>query len=282
MKKLLLVSVAGVALVAAGAVNSADAADIYRKAPPPAPAPAYVPPPFSWTGCFVGAQVGWGWGRKNVTSRELSTGGDIGTVFGSGHIDTSGAVFGGQVGCDYQFGWGKAPGTPGNWVIGIQGTFLATDINGRDPDPTSFTDASLSVKTDFIGSVTGRLGFTGFGKSPFLSQTLWYVRGGWAWEHERWDLHDADFAFAFEPTQVKQTRSGWTVGAGVEWAFAPNWSAFVEWNHYDFGNKTIQGHWCDSCSDGPGFDIKQRIETVTIGVNYRFNFFGKAPVVARY
>jgi outer membrane immunogenic protein len=90
MKKLLLVSVAGVALVAAGAVNSADAADVYRKAPPPAPV-AVPPPVFSWTGCFVGAQLGWGWGRKNVDSFEISDG-VRDTFFGSGHIDTSGSA----------------------------------------------------------------------------------------------------------------------------------------------------------------------------------------------
>src|SRR5439155_25533890 len=90
MKKLLLVSVAGVALVVAGAVNSADAADIYRKAPPPAPAPAYVPPPFSWTGCYVGAQLGWGWGRKNVTQARFESGGALSDSFSSSsRVDTS-------------------------------------------------------------------------------------------------------------------------------------------------------------------------------------------------
>src|SRR5207247_1617490 len=83
MKKLLLVGVAGVALVAAGAVNSADAADLARKAPPYV-APPPPPPVFSWTGCFVGAQVGWGWGRKNVNSFEVSDG-VRDTFFGSGH-----------------------------------------------------------------------------------------------------------------------------------------------------------------------------------------------------
>src|SRR5438128_1836299 len=135
MKKLLLVSVAGVALVAAGAVNSADAADIARKAPPYV-APPPPPPIFSWTGCYVGAQLGWGWGRKNVTQTRFESGGALSDSFSSSSkIDTSGAIFGGQVGCDYQFGWGKSPGAgPGGWVIGIQADAVGADINGFDND----------------------------------------------------------------------------------------------------------------------------------------------------
>src|SRR5262249_49784457 len=157
-----LASIATVALVGA-----ANAADIYRKAPPPAPAP--VPAPvFSWTGCFVGAQVGWGWGRKDVHARvdEISAGVfENVTDAGSSRIDTSGAVFGGQVGCDYQFGGfgkGKAPGPgygggPWNWVIGVQFMGLGTDINGfgHQPFADDFDDV-VTVKQDWLVSVTGR------------------------------------------------------------------------------------------------------------------------------
>jgi outer membrane immunogenic protein len=277
----LLASVSSVALIpAAGSLNAADIARPVYKAPP------VVPPPvvFSWTGCFVGAHVGWGWGRKDVTSGKVNSAGlNTSGPFGSDRIDVSGGLLGGQVGCDFQFGWGKAPGTPGNWVIGIQGDFAGADINGFGPDPADPTDHSLRVKVDSIASVTGRLGFTGFGKSPFMSQTLWYVRGGVAWLHERWDLTDAKFQWVFETHDTKASRSGWTVGAGVEWAFAPNWSAFVEWDHYDFGNKTVIIAPFPYGDDFAKIDAKERIETVKIGINYRFNF-GKtpAPVVARY
>jgi outer membrane immunogenic protein len=78
-------------------------------------------------------------------------------------------------------------------------------------------------------------------------------------------------------TSVDHTRSGWTVGAGVEWAFGSNWSTFVEYDHYGFGSKTV------SFTFAGGFinsvDFKQDIDTVKIGVNYRF---GGSPVVAKY
>jgi len=148
MKKLLLGSVATGALLAAG---SANAADLAVKAPRVAPV---VPPPpvFSWTGCYVGAHVGWGWGRHDVrsthtsfSSGSTSSGGFVNS--GSGNIDTSGAIFGGQVGCDYQFGIGKGFG-PGAWVIGIQGDLSAADINGFATDPlTPGSNNVLRVKT---------------------------------------------------------------------------------------------------------------------------------------
>src|SRR5436190_22381450 len=131
MKKLLLGSVATGALIAAGSASAADLGvrPAYKAAPIAPPVPV-----FSWTGCHVGAHVGWGWGRHDVTHTAVGSSpgilhptpsGNV-TSFGSfsrsGRIDSSGAIFGGQVGCDYQFF--------GGWVIGIEGSASAADING--------------------------------------------------------------------------------------------------------------------------------------------------------
>jgi outer membrane immunogenic protein len=301
MKRFLLAGVATIALV-----GSASAADIYRKAPPPAPPPAAAPA-FSWTGCYIGAQGGWGWGRKRVDESFLrtvtATGAFVFAESASSDVDTSGPVFGGQIGCDYQFGLGKGFG-PGAWVIGIEADVLAADINGFDRDPfaaagfrtgfgdTRFDPSEIRIKTDFLASVTGRLGYS------FWNTALFYVKGGGAWAHDRFDFTHADVSggFGFNVFNVfEETRSGWTVGVGWEWAFAPNWSAKIEWDHYDFGNKSrTESFRALNLGDlrTTGTDtvrIDQRIETVTIGVNYRFNLFGvggvgkgKAPVVARY
>src|SRR5437763_14925698 len=107
MIMLLLTSVAGIALIAAGSANAADLRAPVYKTPPPVAAPA---PVFSWSGCFVGAHWGWGFGRKDVRESEFTT--DFARA-ASGRIDTSGPIFGGQVGCDYQFGLGKAAFGPG-------------------------------------------------------------------------------------------------------------------------------------------------------------------------
>ena len=249
-KMLLLATVSTVALIMAGNANSAD---FPRKAPSMVAATA----PYSWTGCYVGAHVGWGWGRhdvNNTTSASGFSGGTI-TIGASGGLDSSGGLFGGQVGCNYQFA--------GNWVAGLQGELAGADINGRDDDPLAISTGSsgtIGVKTDWLGSVTGRLGMTAWN-----NQSLFYVKGGVAWVHNQWDLHDA-FVF-FSPGQLTETRSGWTVGGGVEWAFLSNWSAFAEFNYYDFGNGTT----FTDASSGDTFSTgRQTIETAKIGVNYKF------------
>jgi outer membrane immunogenic protein len=295
MKRIMLTTVAGVALLACA---PAMAADLAVKAPRVAPV-APPPPAFSWTGCFIGAHWGWGFGKKDVDETEVDnilSGFIVETFRTSGTVDTSGPLFGGQVGCDYEFGVGKGFG-PGGFVIGIQGDIAAADINGFEQDPflASFNDdrsALLRVKEDTIASVTGRIGFV------LPAQVLWYFRGGGAWTHDRWDLalaaQNRDTFAGLGANVFTQSRSGWTVGAGVEWAFLPNWSAFVEWDHYDFGTKNLVSNTdcfitCAVFAQTQSIETKQRVETVKIGVNYRFNLFGlggvgkgKAPVVARY
>jgi outer membrane immunogenic protein len=266
LSKTLMTGVAGTALLAAAPVMAADLA---VKAPRVAPVAPPVPV-FSWTGCFVGAHVGWGWGRKdfNVFSTSFSPAPSL-----NGNVDTSGPIFGGQLGCDWQFGAGKGPGA-GAWVIGIQGSVSGADINGFGP-PASCFGSSLKTKTDFLASVTGRLGWAGW--DP---RVLFYVRGGVAWAHERDDVTPQSSHFFGQ-----ETATGWTVGVGTEWAFAPSWSAFVEWDHYGFGRKRVDLFEAGSGSTFLHADVKQHIETVRIGVNYRFNWLlgkGKAPVVARY
>jgi outer membrane immunogenic protein len=252
-KMLLLATVSTVALIIAGNANSAD---LPRKAPPMVAATA----PYSWTGCYVGAHVGWGWGRHDVNTTSASVSGS--PIGASGGLDSSGGLFGGQVGCNYQFA--------GNWVAGIQGDLAASDINGRADDPLAIlvgSSGTIDVKTDYIASVTGRLGMTGF--AGWNNQALYYVKGGVAWDRNRWDLHNAFNAFGnVTPSQLTETRTGWTVGGGIEWPFFTHWTAFVEGNYYDFGHGTTFTD--TSASSGDTFSTgKQTIVTAKIGVNYK-------------
>jgi outer membrane immunogenic protein len=82
----------------------------------------------------------------------------------------------------------------------------------------------------------------------------------------------------FNYTSSRSDRDGWVLGAGIEWGFAPNWSAKIEYEHIDLGNKTVQ---INSTAAATSFvDSSSRIDVVKAGVNYRFNWGG--PVVARY
>lgn len=136
-------------------------------------------------------------------------------------------IGGGQVGADYQF-------SP-NWVMGIEANYSAMASNNN----ATFGNRDL-------GSVTGRLGYT-------WGQALLYAKGGYAWADTR-----RSFGFG------NGGRDGYTVGAGLEYMFAPSWSAKVEYQYYDFGrvNSVVFG----------GFRNDEH--TIKLGVNYHFNWGG--------
>jgi outer membrane immunogenic protein len=281
MKKLLLVGVAGAALIAG---LSAHAADLGRPPPYKAPPPVAAPVPiFSWTGCYLGGHVGWGWGRDTISIPNLAATAEVppeevaGITVPSVTANTNGFLGGGQVGCNYQF----AP----NFVVGIEGDGSAADIKGNltesvaVPFPPGVLTGTAHGKTDWLASVTGRLGWAA---GPWLI----YAKGGVAWAGDKFS---ADIPFFDEHLEASQTRTGWTVGGGVEWAFWNNWSAKIEYDFYDFGTRSVTltgtfvpiGETVVIPVTVPGIDVKQTINAVKFGINYRFDW-GKAPVVARY
>ena len=214
-----MASVAFASLVSGSAV----AADMPVKAVYKAP-PVYV---HSWTGCFVGGNVGGVWVNKDwsVGAGDPSIGVAgiaAGQAFGS--HNANGWLGGFQAGCDYQFA--------GGWVIGIQGDYDWTRANGSSVDAinnrffgvTGYNDTS-SVNS--LASVTGRLGYA-------WDRFLGYVRGGYAWERDSYSItNPTNFAIA----TASQTRGGWTIGVGGEYAFTNMISAFIEYDYYDFGTK---------------------------------------------
>jgi outer membrane immunogenic protein len=176
MKKM-LAGITGAALIAITPGNAADLGRPIYKAPPPVPAPVRV---FSWTGCYIGGNIGWGWGRDTISIPNVAeiTGEPelTGVSAPSETADTSGVLGGGQIGCNYQF----AP----NWVIGIEGDGEAANIKGDATHSDSFTNpltgAAETVtgtshrQTDWIASATGRLGLT-------WDRVMLYAKGGAAW-----------------------------------------------------------------------------------------------------
>jgi outer membrane immunogenic protein len=164
-------------------------------------------------------------------------------------------IAGGQVGCDYQ---------TGQWVFGAEGQFSWANLEGQSVNPAFPTETERS-KVDFIGTVTGRLGYA-------VDRALFYVKGGGAWVNERFDITDTAVGGAVHFDAGNQTRWGWTVGAGLEYAFASNWSAKIEYNYMDFGSDTFP--FTDVIHGDPAFSIPgidQQIHTVKIGLNWRWS-----------
>jgi outer membrane immunogenic protein len=241
MKKVMLAGV-GAALTAIAPVKAADLGrpPVYRTPPP-------VALPFSWNGCYIGGNIGGGWGSETASAPTLAPGISV-----TG--DTSGVIGGGQVGCNYQF----AP----NWLIGIEGDGFAADIKGDTTATILGITGTAHVQTDWIASVTGRLGWA-------VDRWLIYAKGGAAWAG---DKYSADVPIFVEHIEANETRGGWTVGGGVEWAFSQNWSAKVEYDFYDFGTRgvTFTGTIFGVPEVVPGINVKQTISTAKFGINYRF------------
>jgi outer membrane immunogenic protein len=126
----------------------------------------------------------------------------------------------------------------------------------------------VTANNDQLGSVTGRLGYA-------IGPALIYGKGGYAWR----DNNNLAATVAGVPAAFTATgnhRDGYTVGAGLEYMFAPNWSAKVEYQYYNFGNTTFT----TGPADIVGARFRDDEHTVKAGLNYRFGWGG--PVVAKY
>ncbi|MGJ4944502.1 outer membrane protein [Bradyrhizobium sp. HKCCYLS1011] len=235
-------------LAALSTTSSAFAADLAVKAPRMAP-PVET---FSWTGCYVGGHIGAAISQDRTTN-----------VFGQvNNFSSTGFVGGGQVGCDYQF----AP----NWVIGAEGRAAWSSLKSTHASSVTnlgtglMVPAQFSLGNDFLASATARLGYS------FAPAWLIYGRGGAAWTREKvTDAFTIPGGPAVAPT-ASSTRTGWTVGGGAEWIFAPHWSTNLEYNYYDFGSHTTTLVDAARNVTVSGMNLRDQIHTVTVGVNYRF------------
>ena len=224
-----------------GFVGQATAADL--------PANTYAAPQatpvatYNWTGCHVGGHVGGVLGL----SRSFSAIGFVG---------------GGQIGCDYQF----APG----WVAGVEGRAAWSSLNnGHASHVTNLTTgitvpSRLTLRNDFLASTVGRFGYA------FTDRWLFFASGGAAWTQEKIDDAFTNFVgIAVDPSATR-TRTGWTAGGGLEYAFSRNWSAKVEYDYYDFGSPGVRLTSATNNSFVNVRSLDDRIHEVTIGLDYNF------------
>jgi outer membrane immunogenic protein len=237
MKKILLGTAALVAF-AAPAFAADMPARTYTKAPAYT-APAVV---YNWTGFYIGGHVGGAF------------------TDGTNLLGSDARFLGGvQGGFDYQF----AP----NWVLGAEAQYswLAGGNNGGTLFPGG---TLLTGNSDQLGSVTGRLGYT-------WGPALLYAKGGYAWrDNNNIGVSVGGVPAAF--TTDGNHKDGYTVGAGLEYMFAPNWSAKAEYQYYNFGNTTFNL----GPADIVGTKFRDDEHTVKVGVNYRFGWGG--PAGGRY
>jgi len=245
MKKIL--GVVGVASVIAGPALAADL---------PVKAPAYkapaVAPVFSWTGWYIGANAGFGFG-ENTNTAAFSNYGFVVVGDPFPNLSPRGFIGGGQIGYDWQVT---------NWVFGVVADFQGADI--KDSATVIAPDAikSLSEKLDFLGTVRGRLGWA-------VDNWLFYGSGGFAYG----DVHTALSVTETFPggeaaaASKSETRSGWAAGGGINYAITPNWIVGVDYIHYDLGNTSLT-----AVSGGDFVTVSQKVsgDIVRGVINYKF------------
>ena len=219
--RLTMFGLAAVMLTSVSAVS--EAADAPR-------GPAYRPPPpppafYNWTGLYVGVHVGGGWADLGI--------GDTG----------SGFLGGGQVGYNYQI-------SP-QWVVGVEADVSGTGIkNNLLTIATPAGPITADFKWNTLTTLTSRFGYA-------FDTWLVYGKVGGAWADVSASVSSP---FPFGSGSAGGTGSGWVVGVGAEYAFRNNWSAKIEYNHFDFG------------SDGGIFVTGNSVtlDAVKAGLNYRF------------
>jgi outer membrane immunogenic protein len=251
MRTLLLSTVALAALA-----GSAFAADL----PSRKEAPVYVAPTpaFSWTGFYVGADIG---GAFSSTSLNNSW-----TGWNSHSLDTSGVMGGGYVGYNYQFNQ--------NFVLGLEGDFQGTSASQSSTWVSPALGGSVfteKTSLDWLASINGRLGIS-------YDRALFYAIGGAAWAQGSSSLTGATTNSAPWALTVSRSSdlSGYDVGGGLEYAFTPNWVGRVEYRYYDFGDYNMT--WAGG--NLTPFRLQTSVNTFRFGLAYLFS--NPAPVVAKY
>lgn len=282
-------SVAAAALFA----GSAFAADLPVRTAAPAPV-LMAAPIFSWTGFYVGVNAGYAGnkfeypfsGDVNIREDAQSMLGRPGTYTygGKPSITSSGGVFGGQVGYNWQFA--------NRWVVGLEADYQWANIEGRANingfiNPIGDLNLSAGSEITGFGTVRARLGYG-------WDRALFYVTGGWAYGSVKSSaslsvcelgggcLGDGPLGLS----KKTSSSAGWTLGAGLEYALTNNVSFKTEYLYVDLGKKTLYAADYDlgkGSSATARLDVDTKIHVVRAGLNYRFGWgSAAAPVVARY
>ena len=214
-----------ICLLAVATTATISAAADLPRAMPPTKAPVFVPG-FTWTGFYLGINGGYSWGQSDWDG-----------------FASEPDVSGGLVGLTAGYNWQTGP-----WVFGLEGDVDWSNIRG------SFVSAACpggcETRNNWLSTVRGRLGYA-------FDRVMPYVTGGLAVG----DIEANPTGFA----GVSDTQAGWTVGAGVEAAFAGNWSAKLEYLYVDLGSTG-----CSATACGTATNVDLRSNVVRAGLNLQF------------
>jgi outer membrane immunogenic protein len=244
MKKLLLAAAAVGALATAPAVAADLRKPAYRPLSPP------PPPIFMWSGFYVGGNIGGAWFHREVND----------SFFGFNFDNGSKGVFigGGQLGYNAQFN---------NIVLGVEWDFDWAGNNNNTGNGVFIPGRGLLVvssNTRFISTLAARFGL------PY-GPWLFYGKAGGGWVGNN-DFTITNVTTGASISGFSDRTGGWLLGAGIEWAFAPSWSAKIEYDFLGLADRTF--------IVPPGFLVggdtftsgNRNIQMLKVGLNYRFGW----------
>ncbi len=244
---------AAILLASTFAASAADLPVKY-KAPPPAL--------WSWSGLYGGVNAGYSFGRDTVQEASVDLGG---SQLLPGRVLPTGAIFGGQLGYNWQVG---------RWVWGLEGDVQwsgqrDTACGGVECIQNSNPEVGATVfrhDVQWFTTARGRIGLAN-------GDTLLYLTGGAAWAGVR-ETTSVQRDDAIASLVVRNTVGGWVFGGGIEGRLAQSWTVKFEYLHLDFGTRTASGQ-ISGFAGGVGLDVFERVNShvtdniVRIGVNHR-------------
>ncbi|VTZ21453.1 Outer membrane immunogenic protein [Methylocella tundrae] len=217
-------------------------------------------PIFTWTGVYIGGQIGYAWGKTNS---------NIGDAFGdyaAFSTNNSGVIGGAHVGYNLQLS---------QFVVGLEGDVDGSSMSKSISGVVGGVPTTVSSNMSVQGSIRGRVGYA-------WDRVLLYATGGVAFAGVGGTIYGP---FGGQVSS-SSTRVGWTVGGGLEYAVTNNWSIRAEYRYAQFGHSSFAA---DNAFATPGLAalgvIASRttnLNRVEVGVSYKFDTAAPVPVVAKY
>jgi outer membrane immunogenic protein len=238
----------GAALLGALAVGGTQAARAADLGGSIKDAPAYQEPErrFSWTGLYLGANVGGAWANGEATYSQAGFGGF------SGSGKSSSLIGGGQIGYNWQ---------AGQLVVGIEADIAGQDLGDSRAATNGITTATLSGTSRWVGTVRPRVGYA-------TGNALLYITGGLAYGNVKHNSTETIGA-ASRTFSESDTRAGWTLGGGIEWALNRNWTIGAEYLHIDLGSTSLNSP-AAGVFPASSARFEDREDVIRAKLNYKF------------
>jgi outer membrane immunogenic protein len=279
MKRLFLLFACLFAVALPNRSMAADMEPPYLKAPP-------LPVLYNWTGFYIGVNGGGGSSTQNFNGTQVTP---VGSTGSGGNDGLGGGLAGGQIGFNYQFA--------SRVVVGLE----------ADADWSNYTNSGIAACSTFttglftglpagcatnnetlndFGTVRGRLGYA-------WNRVLFYGTGGWAWGRSSGNSTPnclgigcpaASLPFTGGTASFANSFSGWAAGAGVEWAFLPNWTIRLEYLFLQFDGVATNYTTITTPPLGTGTTTthvtsNNGVNVWRAGISYLFNFGGPEPAM---